>query len=259
VPLLFLILLNDLTLKYMKKTLLFLCTALFLAACNPTTTTTTTGTDTTKVDSAAVVVQDTLPTPDTASTGAVVDDGTSTNTNNTNTPDGATTGRQANPNIDLNAKRFKVTGRLLVLSPYCGGAAPTPDMLEKAKTAQPLANQSLVIRQGAVNGLGTPLVTRTMTDAQGNFSLDLTPGTYCIVLAEKENRRTAAFLATQYYEIDKKCDDKWLTSCDLTFTVADKPVSGLRLTFNRKCNINSFSPCINWGGPLPSSPAPRGK
>jgi hypothetical protein len=236
----------------MKKALLFLCAALVLAACNPPATTTTTDGDTTKVDSPAVAVTDPVATdspavPADTSADPVAD------------PNGTpTTGRQADPNVDLGGKTFTVSGNFLVISPYCGGAAPTPDMVEAAKTPQPLANQGFLIRKGSMNAPGTALVTRVRTNAQGTFSVALKPGTYCMVLDEKENRRTPEFLNTQYYEIDKKCDDKWLNGCELSFTVADKNISGLRLTLTRKCHINSFSPCINWGGPLPSSPSPRG-
>lgn len=241
----------------MKKALLFICAALVLVACNPTTSTTTTSADTTKVDSPAVAVVEPAPAD---SPAATITDGTVTDPADGKTPadNGTpTTGRQANPGVDLNAKTFTVSGNVLVTSPYCGGAAPTPDMVAAAKTPQPYANQGFLIRKGAVNAPGTAMVTRVRTDAKGTWSVQLAPGTYCMVLEEKENRRTPEFLATQYYEIDKKCDDKWLNGCELSFTVADKNISGLRLSLSRKCHINSFSPCIQWGGPLPSAAAPR--
>jgi hypothetical protein len=254
-------LLNDLTLKHMKKALFLLLASIMMVACTPTTPTTNVGADSTKVDSTAIVVQDTTPTVDSAATqpDPVVDGGKTTdpvaNTDNGN----ANTGRQANPSIDLNAKRFKVTGHVLIQGSYCGGAAPSPEIEAEARTPKPAVNQAFVVRKGSINAPGTAMVTRVRTDAKGNFSLELTPGTYCMVIDEKENRRTAEFLSTAYYVIDKKCDDKWLTACDLSFTIADKPISGLRLTLNRKCMLNNtFSPCVSWDGPLPPMSAPRG-
>jgi PBP1b-binding outer membrane lipoprotein LpoB len=247
--------------KHMKKILPFLCVALLMLGCEPVGTTTTAGADTTKVDTTAVAVQETLPTPDPlpVDSGAIADAGTTVDPNGKPANPDATPGKQANPNANLGGKRFVVTGHVVVTSPYCGGAAPTQEMIDKAKTAQPMANQGFLIRNGSTNALGTALVTRTRTDAKGDFKLDLAPGTYCMVLEEKENRRTNDFYNTMGYEVDRKADDKWLGKCELSFTVADKPVSGLRLAFTRKCMINSFSPAISWNGPLPSSPAPRGK
>jgi hypothetical protein len=250
----------------MKKFLLFLATASLMAACTPTTPTTTTGSDTTKVDSVPVVVQDSQPAVDSV-TPAVADGGTTTDAGPAADPNGKPastdastgTGRQANPNGNLGAKHFTVSGRFLVKSPYCGGAAPTPDMVTASQTPQPFAGQGFIIRKGTTNGVGSAIETRVTTDNNGAFSVSLTAGTYCMVLNEKENRRTPEFLKTAYYEIDKKCDDKWLGTCELSFTVADKNVSGLRVTLERKCQIASLSPCIQWGGPLPPAAAPRGK
>ncbi len=259
---LFPILLNDLTLKYMKKAFFFLCMACGLVACTPTTPTTNSGADSTKVDGTAVVVQDSTPVVDSVATpsDAVVDAGTTTDPVNTKgeVKPIENTGRQANPNVDMNAKRFKVTGHFLVQGSYCGGAAPSPEMEAAAREPKPMSNQAFLIRKGKTNALGTDLVTRVRTDASGNFSVELTPGTYCMVLEEKESRRSTEFLKTPFYTIDTKCDDKWLSTCDVSFTVADKPVSGLRKTFEKKCQLATLSPCISWDGPLPPSAAPRG-
>lgn len=245
----------------MKKALFLLCMAVGLAACTPTTPSNSDA-DSTKVDSTAIVVQDSTPAVDSAAAPAdpVVDAATTTEpaTNNGQVKPTENTGRQANPNVDLNAKRFKVTGHFLVQGSYCGGAAPTPEMEAAAREPKPMSNQAFLIRKGNTNALGTDLVTRVRTDASGNFSVELTPGTYCMVLEEKENRRSTEFLKTAYYVIDTKCDDKWLSTCDVSFTVADKPVSGLRKTFDKKCQLVTLSPCISWDGPLPPSAAPRG-
>jgi hypothetical protein len=79
------------------------------------------------------------------------------------------------------------------------------------------------------------------------------------VIDEKERTRNADFYTQNNQAVDKPCDQKWLNTCDLTFTVADKPVSGLRHTFTKKCFITSLSPCITYAGPLPPAAAPRGK
>lgn len=249
--------------KHMKKVLLFLAAASILAACTPTTTTTPVAGDSTKVDSLPVAVQDSQPIGDSAAT-AVVDPGTTADPAPVNDPGtkvdpNANTGRQANPNANLGGKKFTVSGRFMLKSPYCGGAAPTPDMVKAAQTPQSLASQGFLIRKGTTNAVGSAIETRVTTDASGAFSVQLAPGTYCMVLNEKEGRRGPDFLNNANYEIDKKCDDKWLGTCELSFTVTDKNISGLHATLERKCFINSMSPCINWGGPLPSSAAPRSK
>lgn len=249
----------------MKKTLYLFLFAAALAACNPPTTNTTDTGNTTPKDSNAVVTSppDSVRI-DTAAT--VVDNGTATQptpdpTQKTNTTTTTTTtgGRQMNPNGQVGGKMFGVSGHILIAGTYCGGAAPTPDIEAEARRPKPFANQSFLIREGKTNVLGANMVTRVMTDAKGDFRVDLRPGTYCMVLAEKENVRDAGFFTQKYITVDKTCDSKWLTSCDLSFTVADKNISGLRLTFNKQCNLTSLSPCLTWTGPMPPAAAPRGK
>lgn len=243
----------------MKKTLYFILLAAAMAACTPPATTTTE----TKPDSNAVaevlpadtIPADTLLPPVDSGSTKVADNGNSNvPTKETNDPP---TGRQADPNLS-NGKYYTVTGNILVKSPYCGGAAPSQEILDKAAIPQPFAKQSFLIRSGKTNALGTNLVTRVMTDAKGDFKVDLQAGTYCMVLAEKESARDAGFYKTEFWTVDKPCDTKWLNTCDLTFTVADRNVSGLRKTFERKCQITSLSPCISYSGPLPPAAAPRG-
>jgi hypothetical protein len=227
----------------MKKTVFLLFVAAMVAACNPTTTTE----GNPPVDSNKVVVnepKDSIPVD--TSTAVVNPDSTA--------PDG---GRIPNPNGSLGKKKFAVTGHLLIQGSYCGGAAPSKEMEEEARRAKPYANKELLIREGKANALGTAMVTRTRTDANGDFKVELAPGSYCLVLAEKERRRDDAFYTQQYQSVDKPCDSKWLNTCELTFNVADRPVSGLRLTLQKKCFIESLSPCITYTGPKPASAAPR--
>ncbi len=250
----------------MKKTLCFLIVAAALVACEPvpsennnppidtvavlrpTTVDTTLGID--SVDH--VVMGDTLGYEGDSLAIVDGDDGN-------NGDDGEKTGRYANPDIDLDAKSFTVTGHITIVSPYCGGAAPSNEVLENAKKPQAYAKQPILIRKGKTNALGTAMATRTTTDANGDFKVQLPAGDYCLVLAEKENARSNSFKATTTMVIDEKCDSKWLNKCDISFTVKDNNVSGLRLNLKKKCMLTTLSPCISYDGPLPSSAAPRGR
>ena len=255
----------------MKKALLFFLTAVTLTACTPPAT--TDGGTTVPADS-SLAAADSTPAPQPVdSTTAVADNGEGSDAGNTGTTptpkvdngtdpktDAGNTGggRVRDPNL-ANTKMFKVTGNILVAGSYCGGAAPSKEMEEEARRPKPFANQGFLIRSGKMNALGTAMATRTRTDANGTFNLELAPGSYCMVLEEKESAREAGFYTQKNMVVDKPCDQKWLNTCDISFTVADKNISGLRLTLNKKCLITSLSPCITWNGPLPPAAAPRGK
>jgi hypothetical protein len=233
----------------MKKWM-FLCMVACFAACT-TPTPTTPGTDSTAQvptnDSNAVAVNptDSTATVDTTASTQVTDAATDTKaTDNATVANNQTPGKLANPNIDLNAKRFDVSGQILWTNSYCGGAAPPQSMLDELARPKPRAKQAIIVRSGTTNALSTALVTRATTDANGWFNLSLTPGDYCICLAEKENARTKEFKNQQSISIDEPCDTKWLKTCDIVFKLRDKGSKGLKATFHQNCDVPSFSPCI---------------
>src|SRR5262245_48101077 len=83
--------------------------------------------------------------------------------------------------------RAQSTGDLVVVAnahgSYCGGAAPTPDILAAARRPRPITGRFLV-RRGRRNSVAAPVAT-LQTDATGTGTVALPPGTYCIVSESK--------------------------------------------------------------------------
>jgi hypothetical protein len=86
-----------------------------------------------------------------------------------------------------------VSGTVFYTASYCGGAAPSREMLDNAQKPHPLANYTLIARSGTTNRLGSNMVAKTTTDADGRFEFHLPRGTFCIVLGEKEAKRAPEF------------------------------------------------------------------
>jgi hypothetical protein len=149
------------------------------------------------------------------------------------------------------AKSYSASGVITRTDDYCGGVRPSEEKLEQMRAPHPANNIILLVRSGKTNLVGSPVLYRDTTDAQGKFQFQLPPGEYCMVLLEKENARNKNFFTQEFVEVDKNCDANWLTQCDLTFSVKDHNVEGLQFALHRRCLVNTWSPCAQWKGPLP--------
>lgn len=72
------------------------------------------------------------------------------------------------------------TGSVSHHTPYCGGAAPPPELLRGQTT--PRAAEVFVLKPGAANS-EAPVAVTFRTDELGRFSVGVPPGTWCVVPA----------------------------------------------------------------------------
>lgn len=140
---------------------------------------------------------------------------------------------------------------------YCGGARPTDQMLEEIQSAKPFADKAIYVRLGAENDLSKKVVATAKTGADGKVILSLPLGTYSLVDdSRKDDVRYKALLKQfetppMYYgPMDKGCLATWLSTPDLTFTVAAGANNVFQVNYSDKCSWQSI-PCAQYNGPLP--------
>lgn len=85
----------------------------------------------------------------------------------------ATHQKHANPRrlSSVPEKIFHVSGKVIQITPYCGGARPTDEMLAEATAPKAFPHKSFHIRKGSVNSIDAPVVLSFTTDEQGSFFL----------------------------------------------------------------------------------------
>ena len=108
-----------------------------------------------------------------------------------------------NPSININ-------GNIQNNSNYCGGAAPSQEMLDQLAIYRPSANQTFYIRQGILNRPFTPVYKTFTTDANGLYTVILPVGNYAVITQEK-------FDMEHHPEIDSTCT--WLQAPDFNLNV----------------------------------------
>ncbi len=149
--------------------------------------------------------------------------------------------------------KFTVTGQLLETQSYCGGAAPTPDIIERGRTPHPVPNKKYYVKKGNGNGNGK-VIDSIVSDGAGNFRIDLEAGTYCLV----EHWKKMPYVVpsnSKYVTYDTACYRKLYSTCDYVLEVS-KNLDKVTIVSHRSCAWNQ--PCRQYDGPLPPS-APPGR
>ena len=147
--------------------------------------------------------------------------------------------------------KHKVTGQVMHTRAYCGGAAPSEQMLERYRTPLPLPSLTLYVRSGRTNVISRAVLDSATTDAEGRFTFLLPAGEYCIITKARIKTPKAANYDANMFEIIEECIDEWIVTCDATFSVADQDVEGLGLQLHKECFKEEFNPCIHYIGPMP--------
>jgi hypothetical protein len=147
---------------------------------------------------------------------------------------------------------FSVSGNITQTFAYCGGMAPSPEIMEEMNRPQVYSKKVLFVRRGNTNTLKKEIVLKFISDSLGNFSFKLRPGIYSVIEAEQVKRLNPSALNTgQLTQIDTACLKEWWKKPLQILEIKDKNITNLNFNFYHKCFISGDLPCIDYVGPLP--------
>ncbi len=153
------------------------------------------------------------------------------------------------------ARRWKISGKVVQTSEYCGGANPSGEILEALRKEKPFPNKQLFVRTGTVNKVAKPILQSFTTDAEGHFEISLPPGDYCVIEEHKKNqlkipdftKENEKLPASDAYRLTSEdCLRVWWKACDKTLRVKRASLKGVVIRFHLECH----PPCVT-GGPPP--------
>ena len=153
------------------------------------------------------------------------------------------------------AKYYNVSGTVTTTSSYCGGAAPSQEMLAQMAKPRPIAGKQLFIKSGKENSEGGAVIKSITTDSLGHFQINLKNGAYCIV-EEYKSKPLVIPKNDKYSKWDEECLKEKYAQCDYQLDVLNKNVDDLNINFHKQCTWSQ--PCLQYDGPLPPS-APPGR
>jgi hypothetical protein len=164
------------------------------------------------------------------------------------------------------SKKHVISINLTTTQSYCGGAAPTDEMVLEMQTPKKLANTTIYIREGLLNDWNNPIVAQGISDENGVVKVELTDGSYSIVFENKADNKEFKNLLELYGKetihreaIDEECLKNYMAHPEAVLTVA-KGKNGSAIIINKHilCSWDNV-PCSGYYGPLPPSAPPRGK
>jgi hypothetical protein len=151
------------------------------------------------------------------------------------------------------SKMVVIEGFVTQTSDYCGGAAPSEEMLENLRKPVPLAEKVLYIRIGAKNkptrSGQNPIYKKVVTDANGKFSVKLKSNvTYCFI----EGWKAKPFKVpanTAYIVWDAACLYEKYVNADLVIKVSKSKNEVVKINYHQPCFFRPY--CGTYSGPLP--------
>src|SRR5713226_3214179 len=145
-----------------------------------------------------------------------------------------------------------ISGTVVQTSDYCGGMAPTDEMLESLRKEKPFPEKELFVRIGTVNKYSSRVLQRFVSDAAGRFKISLPPGIYCVIEASKKDELKLPATtkgnapADQSSATDEDCLEKWYRTCDKTLKIGKQNLKGVVIQFHHTCK----PPCVTGGPPI---------
>jgi hypothetical protein len=145
------------------------------------------------------------------------------------------------------SKKYVIKIKATTTSSYCGGAAPSDDMIDKLKTPRGINGTTFYIISGSTNKADRKIIDSFTTDDLGEANIKMRAGTFAIITAEQR----ASFKTksnNEYQTWDNACLLKTWQKPQAIF----KSTSKKNVSFNieRPCQWNM--PCGKYTGPLPS-------
>ncbi len=134
------------------------------------------------------------------------------------------------------SKNLTVKGKVIITEDYCGGAAPSPEVLSSLKSEKPYAGQILCIKKWKEDFGTEPVLQEITTNENGVFSLVLPKGKYGFFVKEKTQDFSKGIMAK--FGNSPKCKS-WQNTPDIVLEVTKKSKKLQTFRFHKNCN-----PCL---------------
>jgi hypothetical protein len=149
-------------------------------------------------------------------------------------------------------KLFKVSGQVMQTSSYCGGAAPTEEMMRQNEIPKPFVGKRFYLKKGKENDAKQQAVLTFTTDEKGEFEFNVAPGIYCFLLEpQMKNLSVKEYNVKGFLTADAACLTKWWKQPYFLLVVKNKDVDGIKFNFHMRCFVSEDLPCVDYVGEMP--------
>jgi len=151
------------------------------------------------------------------------------------------------------SKMVLIQGVITQTSDYCGGAAPSEEMLENLKKPVPLAEKDIYIRIGPKNKPGrggqNPIYKKVTTDENGKFSVMLKSDVTYSFIEDWKSKPFKVPANTKYVVWDAACLYERYINADYVLKVSKHSNGAVKINYHKPCFYRPY--CGTYSGPLP--------
>lgn len=127
---------------------------------------------------------------------------------------------------------------------------------------KPMKGLKLWVCIGDTISDSTVFADSVTTDKDGSYQLELIPGTYSLAVEAQIlplTKTTARFPKSKHFALDRKCFERWRSTPQITFVVAERSLENqdISLVFNE--NVDVPSRCIKFFCLNPMAPPLKGQ
>lgn len=149
------------------------------------------------------------------------------------------------------AKKKTVTVTIYVTqtSDYCGGAAPSEEILQRLATPMPLPGKTICIKNGVRNYATNPVYKTVVADENGKIVIELP---YNKIFSLWDQSKTKPFVLppnTQYLQWDRACLYQKYMTPEKVIKTSKKENIEISINFHNACFYRPY--CGTYSGPLP--------
>jgi hypothetical protein len=156
-------------------------------------------------------------------------------------------------------KLYNVSISLTTTSQYCGGAAPSREMIEELSRPVPDVAKKMILKRGIANDSKSVFIKEFTANDTGYLFMKLPAGKYFLIIEDKKDKtfyndilKNHKVKTEQNEAVDIACLNKWYLTPDFSFEVKANQ-SKQKFTYNthHNCNYGGNKPCVLYTGPLP--------
>ena len=128
---------------------------------------------------------------------------------------------------------------------------PTEEKLKRLTAPRAYPGKRFHVIRGSTNALAREIVLSFTTDEAGNFSFQLLPGTYALLVDEQIPPPDAKKYQTKFITVDESAFNQWWAKPYHLLEVKAAPIADLKFHFPHRSFISNDIPCLRYVGPYP--------
>ena len=145
-----------------------------------------------------------------------------------------------------------ISGTVTTSGSYCGGVAPSNEMLQDVQATRPMNGFMIYVKKGSENKLSSCIVDSTRTDSNGNYSFDLKPGEYVLLQKEQLNKHIfEKYKSSKSIQVDLDCMQLWWKTGLASVTLGTDSLASFNFHFQKRCFVPLGIPCLRYIGHYP--------